>query len=85
MLMGEGASQLQLMFVDDTPGMGSVAPLPRERLIEVFGTDRPTRQQVDARRHHLFEAINRGEGVYLIVHDDRGEPAEIYLAGYTFD
>ena len=32
----------------------------------------------------LFEALERGQGVYIVVHKD-DQPSEIFFAGYSFD
>ena len=69
--------------VADSPDYGAVAPLPREELLELFGTDRPTREMVEG-SDELFEALERGQGVYFVVYEE-GRPSEIFFAGYSFD
>ncbi len=32
----------------------------------------------------LFEDMERGQGVYVVVYDD-DEPSEIFFGGYSFD
>lgn len=59
------------------------APLAEDDLRKLFGTTRPTRQQIEV-CEDLFEQIDRGEAIYIVVYDD-GEPAQIYFAGYSFD
>ncbi|HKG12351.1 MAG TPA: hypothetical protein VKB12_03400 [Pyrinomonadaceae bacterium] len=58
--------------------------MPRETLLELFGTERPTREMVDE-SDELFELMGeRGQGVYVVVY--AGErPSEIFFAGYSFD
>ncbi len=63
--------------------LARVAPLKSEDVEELFGTDKPNHAQVE-KGHDLFEWINRGEGVYLIVYKD-AKPHEIYFAGFSFD
>jgi hypothetical protein len=62
----------------------TVVPLSSEQLIDFCGTDRPTRAGL--KQAGLFpEWVDRGFGVYIIVHDDAGRPSEIYFGGYSFD
>jgi len=59
------------------------APLRREQLLELYGTERPGRIQVE-RNSDFYEWIDRGLGIYVIVYE--GEtPSEIFFAGYSFD
>ena len=59
------------------------APLSREQLLELYGTERPTRTQVESNTD-FYDWIDRGLGIYVIVYE--GEtPSEIYFAGYSFD
>jgi hypothetical protein len=77
------ASILDIDHVADEPEFCAVAPVPADRLIEHFGTDRPTREMVE-QGEDLFEDIERGQGVYIVVYKD-GAPSELYFAGYSFD
>ena len=77
-------SILDIDRVGDEPDFGVVVPLPPERLVELFGTDRPTRAMVEG-NHDFYEEIERGQGVYIVVYDDRGKPSEIFFAGYSYD
>ena len=65
------------------PDYGVVAPLPKEELMNLFGTDRPTRKMVES-SGEVFDALERGQGVYVVVYDD-GQPSEVFFAGYSFD
>ena len=76
-------SILDMERISDTPDDGAVAPLPAEELIDLFGTDKPTREMIED-NDDLFEMLERGQGVYVIAYRD-GEPTEIYFAGYSFD
>lgn len=67
----------------ESPHYGQVAPLGREQLLALFGTDRPTRAMIEADSGY-FEWIERGEGIYIEVYED-GEPSELFFAGYSFD
>jgi len=60
-----------------------VCPLPRERLLELYETDKPTADLLET-NDELFEDIDRGQGVYVIAYRD-GEPSDIMFAGYSLD
>jgi hypothetical protein len=77
-------SILDITQVADEPDFFSVAPLPRDELIRLFGTDQPTRQMITAQMSDVYEDIQRGQGVYIIAHKD-GKPSEIFFGGYSFD
>jgi hypothetical protein len=76
-------SILDMERVGDVPDYGVVAPLPKEELMNLFGTERPTREMVES-SDELFEPLERGQGVYVVVYDG-GQPSEIFFAGYSFD
>ena len=76
-------SILDMDRVVDAPDYGVVAPLAREELLSLFGTDRPTRAEIE-QSDELFDALERGQGVYVVVYDE-GRPTEIFFAGYSFD
>jgi hypothetical protein len=76
-------SILDMERVSDEPDYGAVTPLSDEDLVKLFGTSKPTREMIEA-NDDLFEALERGQGVYIVVyHDDK--PSEIFFAGYSFD
>ena len=76
-------SILDMEGVGEAPDYGVVAPLPEETLLNLFGTQRPTREMVEE-SEELFEALERGQGVYIVIYDG-GQPSEIFFAGYSFD
>jgi hypothetical protein len=76
-------SILDMMRIADEPDYFAAAPLPAEDLIETFGTDKPTREMIEA-HDELFDALERGQGVYVVVYEDE-RPSEIFFAGYSFD
>jgi hypothetical protein len=76
-------SILDMERVTQEPDFNAVAPMPRETLLELFGTERPTREMID--ESELFELMDeRGQGVYVIVYEGE-RPSEIFFAGYSFD
>jgi len=76
-------SILDIQSVSDSPEFFAVCPLPRERLLELYGTDKPTADLLET-SDELFEDIDRGHGVYVIAYSD-GEPSDIMFAGYSLD
>ena len=76
-------SILDMQSVGDAPDICTVGPLPDEDIEEFFGTTKPTHEAVEA-QHDIWEIMNRGEGLYIIVYKD-GKPDEIFFGGYSFD
>jgi hypothetical protein len=77
------ASILDILGISESPEVCSVCPLSDERLRELFGTTRPTREMVES-DGEFYEEIERGQGIYIVVYKD-GEPSEYFFAGYSFD
>lgn len=77
------ASILDIDAVADEPDFGVVVPLSKERLEKLFGTDRPTRADVE-QSDGLYDDIERGQGVCCPVYVN-GAPAEICFTGYSYD
>ena len=76
-------SILDMVRISDTPDYAAVTPLPNEELIDLFGTDRPTREMIE-NNDDLWERLERGQGVCVIAYQDN-VPTEIYFAGYSYD
>jgi hypothetical protein len=62
---------------------GVVTPVPRETLVDLYGTEKPTREAVEG-DHQFLEAVERGTGVYVVLYDG-DSPREICFAGYSYD
>lgn len=77
-------SILDITHVADDPDFGAVVPLSSEELVGLFKTDKPTRTMIEANMVDVYDNIDRGQGIYIIVHKD-GKPAEIFFGGYSFD
>ncbi|QPF92084.1 hypothetical protein [Bradyrhizobium commune] len=58
-------------------------PLDPSGMEELFGTSKPTREQVQINQR-MWDRIERGSAVYTVIFD-RGEPHEIFFGGYSFD
>jgi len=76
-------SILDMDRVGQSPDFGVVALFPKEQLIELYGTDKPTREMVEENLDFL-EDIERGQGIYFLTYQ-YGEPSEIVFAGYSYD
>ena len=76
-------SILDMERVSDDPDYGSVTALSGDDLVGLFGTSKPTREMIES-NDELFEAIERGQGVYIVAYRD-DQPSEIFFAGYSFD
>jgi len=76
-------SILDMERVSDEPDYGAIAPLPKEELLELFGTDKPTRDMLEG-DSDIFEMMERGQGIYVIVYKE-DEPSEIFFGGYSYD
>lgn len=77
-------SILDMDRVGEEPDFGVVVPLASERLMELFDTDRPTREMIEANMGEFFEEIERGQGVYIVSYKD-GQPSELFFGGYSYD
>jgi hypothetical protein len=76
-------SILDITHVAEEPDFCAVCPLPEEVMLDLFGTDRPTRAMIEANMD-FYEDIDRGQGVYIIAYKD-DKPTEIFFGGYSFD
>jgi hypothetical protein len=76
-------SVLDMEKVGQKPGYGVVAPLPAQRRIELFGTERPSRAMIEENMD-FFSEIERGQGICIIVYEN-DRASEIFFAGYSFD
>ena len=76
-------SILDIERIGDEPDYGVAVPLSSEQLIELYGTEQPTREMIDEELD-LYEDIERGQGVYTIAWKD-GNPSEIFFGGYSYD
>jgi hypothetical protein len=78
------ASILDIATITDEPDFGCAAPFTPDELNEFFGTERPTRADVEQAEAY-WEEMERGQARYAVVYDDGGAPCEIYFAGYSYD
>jgi hypothetical protein len=80
-------SILDVMDVAERPSPGVVAPLSQSELVGAFGSERPTRHDVE-RATAVIDAIRmrrgRWAGSYLVVYDGNS-PREFFFFGYSGD
>jgi len=77
------ASILDIAKVSDAPDFCCAAPFSPGELKNYFGTDRPTRADVEQSEEY-WEDLERGQARYAVVYASNA-PSEIYFAGYSFD
>jgi len=76
-------SILDMERLSNHPANRAVSPLDLQFLLAIYGTAKPTREQLEENMD-FFELIDRGQGLYVIAY--RGSvPTEILFAGYSFD
>jgi len=78
-------SILDIDTIADQFDYGVAAPLDPEILIEIYGTDRPTRELVEKDCRFLEEIPDRGQCIYFTLYDEVGQPSYLLFAGYSFD
>lgn len=76
-------SILDIAYIAMDPDYGCAAPLKRDELLDLFGTEQPTREHVE-RATRLYDTIARGMARYLTVYGD-GKPTEYFFVGYSYD
>jgi len=76
-------SILDMTRVSAKPDFGAVAPFDDDALMDVFGSAKPTAADVES-SFALFEAIERGQGVYVVVYENDA-PSQLFFAGYSYD
>ena len=77
------ASILDIQKVALTPDFCCAAPFSSNQLNKYFGTDKPTRQDLED-GDMFWDDLERGQARYVAVYEDE-EPKELYFVGYSFD
>jgi hypothetical protein len=80
-------SILDIVRVSPTPELGAVAPLPKPKLVEMFGSETPTRSQIEQKtKSGALESYTceRWQGIYIVVYQN-AVPAELFFAGCSGD
>lgn len=77
------ASILDISQISAEPDFGCAAPFSAAELQQYFGSERPSRADVEQAEDY-WEEMERGQARYAVVYAN-GQPSEIYFAGYSFD
>jgi hypothetical protein len=77
------ASILDIQRIADHPDYFCAAPLSPKELTQYFGTDKPTRDDVQ-QSDEFWDSLDRGQARYVVLYEDE-QPKELYFAGYSFD
>lgn len=77
------ASILDIQQVTSTPDYGCVTPFSGDELEEYFGTDKPTRKDLET-GDMFWDDLERGQARCATIYQD-GQPKELYFVGYSFD
>lgn len=63
---------------------GEAHPLTEAQLMEFFGTLKPNKELVADRRSRLYDVIDRGMAVYVLLYDG-DVPSGVAFYGYSYD
>lgn len=77
------ASILDIDEITDVPDYGCAAPFTPEERLEYFGSERPTRADVE-HSDLLWDDLERGQARYVVIYKD-SVPEAIKFVGYSFD
>lgn len=80
-------SILDIGGISPKPEFGTVSSLPHTKLVELFGSERPSHAQIErASSSGALEEFTseRWQGIYVVVYHD-GSPSEIFFAGCSGD
>lgn len=77
------ASILDIQRIADQPDYFCAAPLSPREMKQFFGTDKPTRDDVQ-QSDEFWDSIDRGHARYVVLYKNN-QPTELYFAGYSFD
>jgi len=73
-------SILDITSIAARRSFGAAAPLPEQTIHKVFGTNQPTRDQVEERWADVAETVGRWQAYYLVLFRD-GQPNEYAFIG----
>jgi hypothetical protein len=74
---------LDIQRITDHPDYFCAAPLSPRELKQYFGTDKPSRDDVQ-QSDEFWDSLDRGQARYVVLYQG-DQPAELYFAGYSFD
>jgi hypothetical protein len=79
-------SILDIQSTGSDPDFGVARPAPSDVVRQLYGSEHPSRAQIEARAGEISEVLEleRWQAVYVLVYD-KGSPAEIYFEGVSGD
>ena len=79
-------SILDIDHIASRPEEGAASPLPRETLLKLFGTERPTRAIIEEGRaaNSVYGVLPTWQAMYVMVYQD-DSPSEIFFSGSSGD
>lgn len=80
-------SILDIEIISTKPGEfdhGEAHPLTEAQLVEFYGTLKPSKELVEDRRSRLYDIIDRGMAVYVLLYDG-DTPSGVAFYGYSYD
>lgn len=78
------ASPLDIFEWSEEPQPAACWALDEATVERHFGSDQPSREDVEAHVDELVEELGRGESLCVVAYE-HGKPAEVLFAGWSFD
>lgn len=69
------------------PDCGIAYPFTDQRILELYGTNKPSREMIKSNKralNEIYRGIGRGSAIYIVLYDGES-PTEIFFAGYSYD
>jgi hypothetical protein len=78
-------SILDMKRISRVRGRSRITPVSGHRLVELFGTRKPQRSQVETYFSELMSDCEREQGYYVVIYSATGNPVQILFAGSSGD
>jgi len=77
-------SIIDITDISSTPDFGKAAPLSSQQLMNLFGTEKPTKNMIEQKADEIMQLRERWQATYIIIYKD-GLPDQIFFTGYSGD
>lgn len=77
-------SILDIAGISSTPKFGMAIPLSSQQLIDLFESEKPTKDLIEQKVDEIMGLRKRWEATYIVIYKD-GLPNEIFFAGFSGD
>ena len=77
------ASILDIERVSTSPDFCCAAPFSSDELVEYFGSEQPSREEVEE-ADIFWDELERGQAKYVVSYEG-SRPANVHFVGYSFD